>query len=77
MTFGTVTAAYDLTTVDANVASAVTFTVDGSNLTTGTLKFIGSAESNGMFSITGGSGADTIDGGAAADSILVVLATTP
>ena len=68
MTFTTAAATPNITTVDANVASGVNFTVNGSNLT-GALTFNGSAETNGTFSITGGTGADVLTGGAGNDTI--------
>ena len=59
-----------ITTVNANVASGVTFTVDGSALiTTNALTFNGVAELDGKFSITGGAGADILTGGTLADTI--------
>ena len=62
--------AFTLTTVDENVASGVTFTVDGTALiTTNALSFNGAAELDGKFSITGGAGTDSLVGGALADTI--------
>jgi Ca2+-binding RTX toxin-like protein len=59
-----------ITTVDANVASGVTFTVDGAALiTANALTFNGAAELDGKFSITGGAAADVLTGGALADTI--------
>lgn len=59
-----------ITTVDANVASGVTFTVDGAALiTTNALTFNGSAELDGKFTMTGGAAADVLTGGALADTI--------
>ncbi|HXL99481.1 MAG TPA: calcium-binding protein, partial [Rhizomicrobium sp.] len=73
---------YKLTTNDATVASGQTLTVDASALTgTNALTFDGSAETNGLFAITGGAGDDTvtlgshfsvsdaIDGGAGDDTV--------
>jgi Ca2+-binding RTX toxin-like protein len=68
MTFTTAAATPNITTVDANVASGVTFTVTGSNLT-GALTFNGSAETNGTFNIAGGTGADILTGGEGVDTI--------
>ena len=60
---------YSLTTVDANVAAGATLTVDGSALGAGdSLSFDGSAETDGHFSFTGGSGNDTLSGGAQSDT---------
>ena len=62
--------AFSITTADVNVASGVTMTVNGASLvTTNTLMFDGTAETNGRFSITGGSAADTLSGGSLADTI--------
>ncbi|MFN7085209.1 MAG: calcium-binding protein, partial [Burkholderiales bacterium] len=60
-----------ITTNDANVAAGKTLTVDATALTDSgaTLKFVGSAELDGVFSVTGGAGADTITGGFGADTI--------
>jgi Ca2+-binding RTX toxin-like protein len=56
---------YNLTTNDATVASGATLTVDASALTgTNALTFDGSAETNGLFAITGGAGNDTVKYGA-------------
>jgi Ca2+-binding RTX toxin-like protein len=61
---------YSIVTVDANVASGVTFTVDGSALiTTNTLTFNGSAELDGKFAMTGGAASDTLTGGSGVDTI--------
>ena len=69
LTFATAANVYAVTTDEANVAATGTLTVNGSNLT-GTLQFLGGAETNGgKFSITGGSGADTLTGGSGADTI--------
>ena len=59
----------NLTTVDQNVAAGVTFTVDGTALTSAALTFNGSAELDGKFSITGAVGADALTGGLLADTI--------
>jgi len=62
--------AFSITTANVNVASGVTLTVNGASLvTTNTFTFDGTAETDGKFSITGGSGADNIVGGALADTI--------
>jgi len=62
--------AANITTVDANVASGVTFTVNGAPLiTTNALTFNGVAELDGKFSITGGNAADVLTGGSGADTI--------
>jgi Ca2+-binding RTX toxin-like protein len=61
---------YSIVTVDANVASGVTLTVDGSALiTTNTLTFNGSAELDGKFAMTGGAASDTLTGGSGVDTI--------
>lgn len=61
---------YNLTTVNANVASGQTLTVDGSGLTASNeLTFNGSAETNGHFLISGGASDDTLQGGGLADSM--------
>jgi len=73
-----------ITTSDAMVASGATLTVNAAALTDAgaTFTFVGSAELDGKFNITGGAGttagdtitgglqADTIDGGAGADVIV-------
>ncbi|AUN33076.1 beta strand repeat-containing protein [Niveispirillum cyanobacteriorum] len=59
---------YTLTTVDGNIASGATLTVDGSNLTTN-LTFNAADESNGKVVLTGGTGGDTLTGGSGADSL--------
>jgi Ca2+-binding RTX toxin-like protein len=74
---------YGLTLDDANVAAGATLNVDASALTgTNDLIFIGTAETDGFFAITGGAGDDTVilgsgfsasadsfDGGAGTDSL--------
>ena len=63
--------------VDA-VALGSTFTASFSTATTtSTLKFDGSAESNGKLSLTGGYGADSLVGGGGNDTLSVVLVMTP
>ncbi|HEY2070344.1 MAG TPA: calcium-binding protein [Rhizomicrobium sp.] len=60
---------YNITTNDATVASGQTLTVNASALTgSNALTFDGSAETDGVFSITGGAGNDVITGGAGADT---------
>ena len=60
---------YDITTVDANVASGVSFGVDASFLGVGdSLTFDGSAETNGSFYFLDGAGDDALTGGAQADT---------
>ena len=62
--------AFSITTADVNVASGVTMTVNGASLvSTNVLTFDGTAETNGKFSITGGTGADVLSGGSLADTI--------
>lgn len=60
-----------ITTDNANVASGATLTVNASALTSSdaTLTFVGSAETNGSFAITGGAGKDSITAGAGNDSV--------
>jgi Ca2+-binding RTX toxin-like protein len=60
--------AFAATVNDANVAAGVTQTINGSNIT-GTLLWNGAAELDGKFSITGGTGIDTLTGGSLADTI--------
>ncbi len=61
---------YDVTTVDANVAvGAGLMVVAQSLLATETLKFNGSAETNGSFNVRGGRGNDTITTGAGNDQL--------
>jgi len=59
-----------VTTTDSLVAAGKSLAFSALSLTTGTLNFNGSAETNGTFSITGGNAADTIVGGAGADTII-------
>jgi Ca2+-binding RTX toxin-like protein len=60
---------YTLTSDDANVASGAVLTVDGSALASNAhLVFNGVAETDGAFALIGGAGADTLTGGAQADS---------
>ncbi len=59
---------YSITTVNGNVASGDTLTVDGSGLGSGnSFKFNGSAETDGKFVIHGGAGNDHLTGGSKAD----------
>ena len=59
---------YDLTTNDANVAAGATLTVWASRLSgDNTLRFDGSAETDGKFVVFGGGGNDTLTGGAGDD----------
>jgi Ca2+-binding RTX toxin-like protein len=44
-------------------------TIDGALLTSASLTFIGTAETNGTFSVVGGAGTDAITGGTGADTI--------
>ncbi|MEQ8251270.1 MAG: DUF4347 domain-containing protein [Oceanibaculum nanhaiense] len=57
-----------IVTDDATVAAGQTLTVDGSKAT-GTIDWNGFAEADGKFSITGGSGDDTIRTGQGADTL--------
>lgn len=61
---------YDLTTHDGNVGAGQTLTINTNGLTASeTLRFNGSAETDGAFNVYGGAGGDTIVGGAGADTI--------
>jgi Ca2+-binding RTX toxin-like protein len=61
---------YDLTTIDANVASGEHLTVIAMSLSAiETLSFNGAAETDGRFSILAGKGSDTIVGGQGNDLI--------
>jgi Ca2+-binding RTX toxin-like protein len=67
---------YNLTTHNDNVASGETLSVDASALRAAegarlaeTLTFIGAAETDGSFDITGGGGGDTLTGGQLGDTI--------
>ncbi len=65
-----VTAAYNITANNANLAAGATMTVAGSALlATESLTFNASAETDGYYSMTGGVGADVLTGGALADTI--------
>lgn len=56
---------YTLSTADAVVAASQSFVVDGSASTS--FNFDGSSETNGQFGLLGGTGNDTLKGGAIAD----------
>ena len=59
---------YDLTTSNGNVAAGEVLTVNGARLLAGeTMRFDGSAESDGAFRIFGGAGDDRLIGGAGND----------
>ncbi|MBA3755873.1 MAG: calcium-binding protein, partial [Nitrosomonas sp.] len=58
-----------ITTKDVLVAAGAVLTLQAASLTTGVLTFNGSAETDGIFNITGGGGADIITGGAGNDTI--------
>ncbi|PXW67340.1 Ca2+-binding RTX toxin-like protein [Loktanella sp. PT4BL] len=58
-----------VTTVNAMLIAGTSLTVNGTALTTGTLTWDGSAETNATFNITGGDAADTITGGSVNDTI--------
>lgn len=67
---GGTTYSYDVTSHDGNVAAGRTLTVNGGGLQGGeTMTFNGSAETDGLFRLFGGNGADTLTGGAGADFI--------
>lgn len=62
---------YSYTTVDANVASGQTLTVNASGATgTSTLVWNGAAETNGVFNVTGTANNDTLTGGFGNDTII-------
>ena len=62
------TNSYDIVMSDANVAAGIEFFVTAASLTAAeTLDFDGSAETNGRFTILGGSGGDELKGGASSD----------
>jgi Ca2+-binding RTX toxin-like protein len=70
ITVGDATGGYTIASVETNVASGSTLTVNASNLTSGTLAFNGNAETNGgKFNITGGGATDSLRGGSGADTI--------
>lgn len=58
--------------VDTVVASGKTLSIDAAALSGGdaTLTFVGTGETNGHFSVTGGAGADSITGGNGGDTIV-------
>lgn len=61
-------AAYDITTVDANVAAGTVFTLYGTNLNAGSTFIVdGSAETDGSFRMYGGLGTENFTGGAGDD----------
>jgi Ca2+-binding RTX toxin-like protein len=68
VSFTTAAGTYSAVVNDANVASGITQTVDGSILT-GTLAWDGALELDGQFNITTGSGIDALTGGAKNDTI--------
>lgn len=61
---------YDLKLVDGNVASGLGFGMDATALTTGRLVLDGSAETNGLLTVTGGGGYDTLIGGGGVDTLV-------
>lgn len=64
-------AATAITSVNANVATGATLTVDASALLAANgLTWDGHLETDGYFSITGGAGSDSITGGSLADTIV-------
>lgn len=64
---------YSLTTDDATVASGAALTVDASALGAGNaLSFDGSAETDGTFTIIGGTGADHFIGDLSGHTFLVI-----
>ncbi|HEX8366910.1 MAG TPA: Ig-like domain-containing protein [Allosphingosinicella sp.] len=67
---GTAGTAYHITAHDSNTAAGTTMNVYADALTAGeTLTFVGSAETNGTFWMTGGASKDTFIGGAGADTM--------
>jgi hypothetical protein len=58
-----------VTLADANFATITAAAISATSLTTGALKITAAAEDDSTFSITGGSGADSIIGGQLADTI--------
>jgi Ca2+-binding RTX toxin-like protein len=69
ITLANTTTNIDLTTVDTFVAAGVAFTFDASSLTTGTLNFNGTAETDGRFTVLGGGSTDVIVGSTGDDSL--------
>ena len=59
---------YKLTTDDATVAAGQTLSVDAGALAGNVLVFNGAAEQDGHFAVTGGTGNDTLTGGALSDT---------
>lgn len=66
---GTTTADFSITTNDANIASGKSLLIDGSLLTTGALTVDGGNETNGTFSLVGGTGNDSLLAGSGNDTI--------
>ncbi len=64
--------AFNFKTSDGEVAAGVTLTVDATLATTG-VKFVGSAETNGMFDIIGSIANDVVAGGAGNDTFDLTL----
>jgi Ca2+-binding RTX toxin-like protein len=58
-----------ITLADANFATITAAAISGTALTTGSMRITAAAEDDSTFSITGGSGADSIIGGQLADTI--------
>jgi Ca2+-binding RTX toxin-like protein len=69
ISFGTAANNYTLTADAATVASGATLTVDGSTLTSGTLAYNASAETDGLYILNGGGGADSLVGGQKNDTL--------
>jgi len=67
--FGSATGTYTLTADAATVASGATLTVDGSTLTSGTLAYNASNETDGLYILNGGGGADSLVGGQKNDTL--------
>jgi len=68
ITLGNTSTVVNITTLDTLVAAGAILTLSNS-INTGILTFNGSAETNGAFTITGGSGNDVITGGSGNDSL--------
>jgi len=68
ITLSGTTNAYSLVTADTNVASGSIMKIDGS-ATSGSVTVKGLDETNGSFSLVGGSGSDTLMGGLGSDSL--------
>ncbi|MCC8997152.1 MAG: calcium-binding protein [Nitrosomonas sp.] len=69
ITLGNTTTAVNIATVDILVAAGATLTLSTAS-SSGILTFNGSAETNGAFTITGGSGNDVITGGSGNDTLV-------